>query len=548
MSGVSYYFTCLSGPALNKIYRQVRSSSAHSGSEKYIGNAVERYGGIVMSCISTLWSFSIYTSPFILTTLYRRDMFTPNGAVTLSKFLMGVCIVYVVSMNIRALGRATNPTYKEFLGVLTSALRDFNPESKRLLQFYDFEFSSWPVEFSMKGRTGSKGKKFLLHQPQNSVWQYPLTTMSWLMVHTFGIKLVYPGSIGFMKTALADPLQSGREKWILEKKGVRYKLETTDGNHIDTMFFDRRNSLNTLNGPSANGKTLVVSCEGNAGFYEIGVLSTPMDAGYSVLGWNHPGFGGSTGTPYPEQETNAIDTVMQFAIDKLGFTPDQIIIHGWSIGGFPASWVAMNFPDIKAVVLDATFDDLLPLAVPRMPEMLEPLVKTGVSQYINLNVAEQLIKYNGPIRLIRRSQDEMISTDPTMISSNRGNFLLEKILLHRYPHIFSDAEERKLLAEYLSAEEANRREILSQNKVDDDSLPTLINSSVEEWDGVYPCKLGQNIRMHEVKKQLVLFLATKYMVDFDSSHCTPLPVRFFNHWDPLRNGEDSLLSDSFEKI
>ena len=102
--------------------------------------------------ISTLWSFSIYTSPFILTTLYRRDMFTPNGAVTLSKFLMGVCIVYVVSMNIRALGRATNPTYKEFLGVLTSALRDFNPESKRLLQFYDFEFSSWPVEFSMKGR------------------------------------------------------------------------------------------------------------------------------------------------------------------------------------------------------------------------------------------------------------------------------------------------------------------------------------------------------------------------------------------------------------
>ena len=44
--------------------------------------------------------------------------------------------------------------------------------------------------------------------------------------------------------------------------------------------------------------------------------------------------------------------------------------------------------------------------------MLEPLVKTGVSQYINLNVAEQLIKYNGPIRLIRRSQDEMISTDP----------------------------------------------------------------------------------------------------------------------------------------
>ena len=51
---------------------------------------------------------------------------------------------------------------------------------------------------------------------------------------------------------------------------------------------------------------------------------------------------------------------MQFAIDKLGFTPDQIIIHGWSIGGFPASWVAMNFPDIKAVVSTYLIVTLVP--------------------------------------------------------------------------------------------------------------------------------------------------------------------------------------------
>ena len=115
------------------------------------------------------------------------------------------------------------------------------------------------------------------------------------MVHTFGIKLVYPGSIGLMQSALAEPLQTGREKWVLEKKGIRYKIETSDGNSIDTMFFDRRNSSANTTSSQSNGRTLVVSCEGNAGFYEIGVLSTPIDAGYSVLGWNHPGFGGSTG-------------------------------------------------------------------------------------------------------------------------------------------------------------------------------------------------------------------------------------------------------------
>ena len=62
-------------------------------------------------------------------------------------------------------------------------------------------------------------------------------------------------------------------------------------------------------------------------------------------------------------------------------------------------------------ILDATFDELLPLAIPRMPEVMEPLVRIGVSHYIDLNVAEQLVKYDGPIRLIRRAQDEMITTD-----------------------------------------------------------------------------------------------------------------------------------------
>lgn len=38
----------------------------------------------------------------------------------------------------------------------------------------------------------------------------------------------------------------------------------------------------------------MVCCEGNAGFYELGIMTVPLDAGYSVLGWNHPGFGGST--------------------------------------------------------------------------------------------------------------------------------------------------------------------------------------------------------------------------------------------------------------
>ena len=41
----------------------------------------------------------------------------------------------------------------------------------------------------------------------------------------------------------------------------------------------------------------VVCFEGNAGFYEMGCSGTPIECGYSVLGWNHPGFAGSTVSP-----------------------------------------------------------------------------------------------------------------------------------------------------------------------------------------------------------------------------------------------------------
>lgn len=54
--------------------------------------------------------------------------------------------------------------------------------------------------------------------------------------------------------------------------------------------------------------------------------------------------------PYPDQELNAMDVIMQFALRKLGFNIENIVIYAWSIGGFSATWAAMNYPDIKGLV------------------------------------------------------------------------------------------------------------------------------------------------------------------------------------------------------
>lgn len=139
-------------------------------------------------------------------------------------------------------------------------------------------------------------------------------------------------------------LISGRAKLIEDDNGIRNKVKTIDSNEIDTLFIDNRNDN------VGNGKTLVVCSEGNAGFYEVGIMGTPIALKYSVLGWNHPGFAGSSGSPHPEQDKNAIDAVVRFAIDQLGFAVEDIILYGWSIGGFSTLYAASIYPEVKGVV------------------------------------------------------------------------------------------------------------------------------------------------------------------------------------------------------
>lgn len=58
----------------------------------------------------------------------------------------------------------------------------------------------------------------------------------------------------------------------------------------------------------------------------------------------------SQGLPYPQQDQNAIDAVVQFAIHVLGFQPEDILLFGWSIGGYSSLVAATQYPDVKGVV------------------------------------------------------------------------------------------------------------------------------------------------------------------------------------------------------
>ena len=79
-------------------------------------------------------------------------------------------------------------------------------------------------------------------QPGNTISSIegPMDCLAWLMTHSFGISLVYPGSMALFKMMLEKPLMDGRTKLVMDHLGERSKVVTWDRNEIDTMFVDRR--------------------------------------------------------------------------------------------------------------------------------------------------------------------------------------------------------------------------------------------------------------------------------------------------------------------
>lgn len=138
--------------------------------------------------------------------------------------------------------------------------------------------------------------------------------------------------------------------------------------------------------------------------------------------------------------------------------------------------------------------------------------------------------------LIRRTEDEVVCTPSgNSLSGNRGNMLLTKFLIRRYPELFAENSEcAALLARFLSADISTRKSIIETVNVDEKQCLNFVAKDIEKNNGIinYPSMLGQDCDS-KIKQQIILFLATMYMKDQPSSHCTPLAVDLFQPgWNP----------------
>ncbi|PAA75941.1 hypothetical protein BOX15_Mlig017438g2 [Macrostomum lignano] len=536
-----------SGP---RLYRYLDSSSQSQPYEANIFEAIPDYiFGTTRFCIGLAqWGWPMALPYMLKQALYSSaDQLSLRCQSALSYSIGAVCLLLCAAC-CRTLGRSLNPTYSAFTQSLRKARRGFTAEDKESLSKYDFDFWAWPVEFKAT-QTQPLQPASGPAEPVPHPLDWLLGPASRLLVQTIGIRMTYPGCTALMNAVVRPMLQQTRARLQTQHRIQRFKLLTPSGFEVEAFFADRRSGGDG----HGNGEILIVCCEGNAGYPEIGCTGVPLEKGHSVIGWNHPGFAGSTGLPFPDTEREFIETVLQFAQQRLGFEPGDTALLAWSIGGYSATWAAARQPQLRYLLLDATFDNIEELAVKAMPKFASWFVRYAVRHHLRLDNAEQLCRYPGPVKIIRRTQDEMITTGrPGELVTNRGNQLLLALLRRRYPNLlpapgaaggasdglivlncFLARGQKAQLTEYLASvgyigDEACLRHLANSRRR---RLRQIGNQNPGRQ--IYPLDIGVGLGQAD-RVSVLLFLAGKLMVNMESTHCTPLtPGLFTPPWSEL---------------
>lgn len=122
-------------------------------------------------------------------------------------------------------------------------------------------------------------------------------------------------------------------------------IQTPNGESIATTYFQ-----------SSSGAPLLIYSHGNG--EDLGqiayLLMEYQRRGISVLAYDYPGYGISSGAPTEAGCYDAIEAVYHYAVNELRVAPENIILYGRSVGSGPSCWLAEQHP-VAGVILDGAF-------------------------------------------------------------------------------------------------------------------------------------------------------------------------------------------------
>jgi fermentation-respiration switch protein FrsA (DUF1100 family) len=150
---------------------------------------------------------------------------------------------------------------------------------------------------------------------------------------------------------------------------------------------------------------IVLFCHGNSGniSYCESKLKSLRNLGYNVMIFDYSGYGKSSGVPSEIQMYK--DTSYIVSLLRQRYTPNQIILYGFSMGGPVATYVAIRY-SIPVLILEAPLPGIKPLIKHRYPYL------SFLSIFFNeFDTASYLRQYKGRSLILHSPTDEVIPFD-----------------------------------------------------------------------------------------------------------------------------------------
>lgn len=156
--------------------------------------------------------------------------------------------------------------------------------------------------------------------------------------------------------------------------------------------------------PCEKARGTLLMCHGNGGnigdrLYPIGLFH---ELGLNVFIFDYRGYGASAGKPSEEGTYRDAQAAWQYLVEQRRIAPDKIVVHGRSLGGAVAAWLAERVSP-AALILEATFT-----SVPDMGARLYPWLPVRLLCRYRYNTIAHMGQIECPVLVAHSRDDELV--------------------------------------------------------------------------------------------------------------------------------------------
>lgn len=203
-------------------------------------------------------------------------------------------------------------------------------------------------------------------------------------------------------------------------------------------------------------KKLIIYFQGNGqtlnNFDDLKKHYMETDTAFCMVDW--PKHGASTGALTHESMLRQAELAYQFAVQKLGYKEEDILVKGTSLGCFQALSLAKKHSNIDSLELDQPFSTMEQVSRAELLSntsclgwLIGSLMKRAIQRYYNFNNMsnlDQLQKFKGSIKIIRRTNDSLTSLDDkNLTGSCLTNHVIKRIIEERVGSQLKDSSAKE---------------------------------------------------------------------------------------------------------